>query len=144
MGEQQRRRYRSARRGCSNVRVPTALIYPSNIFRSSRATKIYIELVLRSSSYRRSSFRNFIHVPRSLLLLLITRRTSKRKFRVVLIRTFQYTHIYIYIFPFEILFERFLISSGWLLITNEDEYVVRANEPLGNGSPNDRALYPPV
>lgn len=126
MGEQQRRRYRSARRGCSNVRVPTALIYPSNIFRSSRATKIYIELVLRSSSYRRSSFRNFIHVPRSLLLLLITRRTSKRKFRVVLIRTFQYTHIYIYI-SFRNFIRTFL-DLFWLVVNYKRGRVCRKSK----------------
>lgn len=130
MGEQQRRRYRSARRGCSNVRVPTALIYPSNIFRSSRATKIYIELVLRSSSYRRSSFRNFIHVPRSLLLLLITRRTSKRKFRVVLIRTFQYTSnilpIYIYI-SFRNFIRTFL-DLFWLVVNYKRGRVCRKSK----------------
>lgn len=126
MGEQQRRRYRSARRGCSNVRVPTALIYPSNIFRSSRATKIYIELVLRSSSYRRSSFRNFIHVPRSLLLLLITRRTSKRKFRVVLIRTFQYTYIYIYI-SFRNFIRTFL-DLFWLVVNYKRGRVCRKSK----------------
>lgn len=124
MGEQQRRRYRSARRGCSNVRVPTALIYPSNIFRSSRATKIYIELVLRSSSYRRSSFRNFIHVPRSLLLLLITR--SKRKFRVVLIRTFQYTYIYIYI-SFRNFIRTFL-DLFWLVVNYKRGRVCRKSK----------------
>lgn len=126
MGEQQRRRYRSARRGCSNVRVPTALIYPSNIFRSSRATKIYIELVLRSSSYRRSSFRNFIHVPRSLLLLLITRRTSKRKFRVVLIRTFQYTYTYIYI-SFRNFIRTFL-DLFWLVVNYKRGRVCRKSK----------------
>lgn len=124
MGEQQRRRYRSARRGCSNVRVPTALIYPSNIFRSSRATKIYIELVLRSSSYRRSSFRNFIHVPRSLLLLLITRRTSKRKFRVVLIRTFQYTYIYISFRNFI----RTFLDLFWLVVNYKRGRVCRKSK----------------
>lgn len=126
MGEQQRRRYRSARRGCSNVRVPTALIYPSNIFRSSRATKIYIELVLRSSSYRRSSFRNFIHVPCSLLLLLITRRTSKRKFRVVLIRTFQYTYTYIYI-SFRNFIRTFL-DLFWLVVNYKRGRVCRKSK----------------
>lgn len=84
-----------------------------NLYRA-RPSIIELSSLFLSKFYSRSS----------LLLLLITRRTSKRKFRVVLIRTFQYTYIYISFRNFI----RTFLDLFWLVVNYKRGRVCRKSK----------------